>query len=115
MGFLEDGVHTMPTKVILRYRLSLILKATSVFGSGFSICSFVADFLIHILQFKKFFCAKWNYLNKYMFIYLANSLNEFLQKNYLHFYAFYFKTVIYNENDIYGSIYCNRFISMYFT
>lgn len=80
MGFLEDGVHTMPTKVILRFRPSLILKATSEFGSGFSICSLVADFLIHILQFKKFFCAKWNYLNKYMFIYLANSLNEFLQK-----------------------------------
>jgi hypothetical protein len=81
MEFLEHGVHTMPTKIILRYRLSLILKATSVFGSGFSICSFVADFLIHILQFKKFFCKIWNYLNKFMFIYLANNLNKCLQKS----------------------------------
>jgi len=45
----------MPTKIILRYWLSPILKATSLFGSGFCIFSLVADFLIHILQFKKFF------------------------------------------------------------
>lgn len=73
MEFLEDGVPIMPTKIILRYWLSLILKATSLFGSGFCIYSLVADFLIHI--FRKFFFVIRNYLSVFLFIYLANNLN----------------------------------------
>jgi len=77
MVFIEDGVHTMPTKRTPRYRLSLILKATSLFGSGFSICSLVADLLIHILRLKKLFILEvGNYFNIIMFIYLANNLNK---------------------------------------